>query len=369
MKWHMHWIATAAAVALMTACGGGNDPEFASVKVAGDSLADSGTFGLKFTVQGTAATGTGSTPIWPELVAADYDATLCPHYVATSASTFQVNIQCGNYAIGGGRINNLSDPNSPVSITRQLYMMGAAGFDKRDLLLIDGGGNDVADLIKKFLAAQADKGASYAAMLTTVLPADMVQALLAQGQPGMAQAGGAYMQALATQFAATIQTQALDKGARRVVVLNMPDVTLTPQFGFVLGAIAQAQGPEVAGQLKQMFGAWAQAFNTTLAAAFKGSTAVSIADFDATLKNLVGTPAAYQLTNVSTPACPVVGKDASGLPEYDFATCTAAALSAQTPPAGATGGANWWKTWMFSDSFHPTPRGHQLMADMVRKLL
>ena len=38
-------------------------------------------------------------------------------------------------------------------------------------------------------------------------------------------------------------------------------------------------------------------------------------------------------------------------------------------PAGAAGGANWWKTWLFSDSFHPTPRGHELMADVVRKLL
>ena len=36
----------------------------------GDSLADSGTFGLKFTVQGTAPTGAGSTAIWPERVAA-----------------------------------------------------------------------------------------------------------------------------------------------------------------------------------------------------------------------------------------------------------------------------------------------------------
>ena len=57
MKWHMHWVAAAAAVALMTACGGGGDPEFTSVKVAGDSLADSGTFGVKFTVQGGAAMG------------------------------------------------------------------------------------------------------------------------------------------------------------------------------------------------------------------------------------------------------------------------------------------------------------------------
>ena len=40
---------------LLAACGGG-DPPITSVKVMGDSLADSGTFGLKFTVQGSAPT-------------------------------------------------------------------------------------------------------------------------------------------------------------------------------------------------------------------------------------------------------------------------------------------------------------------------
>ena len=72
MKLRMHWAALAAAAAVLTACGGGGSDTtpaapVTSVKVFGDSLADSGTFGMKFTVQGTAATGAGSTPIWPEL--------------------------------------------------------------------------------------------------------------------------------------------------------------------------------------------------------------------------------------------------------------------------------------------------------------
>jgi outer membrane lipase/esterase len=61
-----------------------------------------------------------------------------------------------------------------------------------------------------------------------------------------------------------------------------------------------------------------------------------------------------------------VGSD--GLPTYNFATCTDAALSA-APPAGATGGANWWKTWAFSDGFHPTPYGHQLLAQLISRTL
>ncbi|QXL83834.1 SGNH/GDSL hydrolase family protein [Comamonas sp. NLF-1-9] len=369
MRRKMHWIVVVATAALMAACGGGSsEPEFGAVKVAGDSLADSGTFGLKFTVQGSKPVGAGATPIWPELVAADYDIGLCPHYLASGANTFSVNAGCSNYAIGGGRINNLNAPNSPVSITQQLKALGSAGFGQRDLVLIDGGGNDVADLIKAYLAASSDRGASLAAMLSTVLDEATVQALLSQGQSGMAQAGGAYMQALASQFAGTIQTQVLDKGAKRVVVLNMPDVTLTPQFGFVLAAVAQSQGPQAAEQLRQLFGNWVQAFNATLAARFKDSKTVAIADFDARLKALVAQPAKYQLSNTRTPACPVVGQDGSGLPSYDFPSCTADALSRQTPPPGASG-ADWWQGYLFSDSFHPTPRGHRILADLVREAL
>ena len=47
----------AAVAALVAACGGGENAPITSVKVMGDSLADSGTFGLKFTVQGTSPTG------------------------------------------------------------------------------------------------------------------------------------------------------------------------------------------------------------------------------------------------------------------------------------------------------------------------
>jgi phospholipase/lecithinase/hemolysin len=33
------------------------------------------------------------------------------------------------------------------------------------------------------------------------------------------------------------------------------------------------------------------------------------------------------------------------------------------------GGSNWWTSYLFADSFHPTPYGHQLMADLVQDSL
>lgn len=62
----------AAAVAVLVACGGGGDdggnrgPNTSVVKVVGDSLNDSGTFGIKFTVQGSVA---APSEIWTDHVA------------------------------------------------------------------------------------------------------------------------------------------------------------------------------------------------------------------------------------------------------------------------------------------------------------
>lgn len=68
------WVSLAAA-SLLVACGGGGADTspvapIKTVKVMGDSIADSGTFGFKFTVQGSAPTGPASTPIFTSPVAA-----------------------------------------------------------------------------------------------------------------------------------------------------------------------------------------------------------------------------------------------------------------------------------------------------------
>ena len=65
------------------------------------------------------------------------------------------------------------------------------------------------------------------------------------------------------------------------------------------------------------------------------------------------------LTNNFTPACPVAHVDGSGEPVYDIGTCTDALLSAK-PPKG-----DWWKSDVFSDGFHGTPRTHELLGALV----
>lgn len=367
VKFRLHLAALATAL-LVAACGGG-DPAISSVKVMGDSLADSGTFGLKFTVQGSAGTGAGSTPIWPELVAqevSDADALCAYNRVNPLTQAVTVQAGCTNYAVGGGRINNVANPQDPRSITLQLQQAAQVhgSYKSTDLLLVDGGGNDAADLAGAYLGATTVQGqATYRALLISLLPAATVDALFGQ-LGGPEQAGGAYMQALADTFHDSIKTSALDKGASKVVVLNLPDITLTPRFQAVLGAISQQAGAAAAQQAQGLIRQWIVAFNTRLASRFAGNSQVALVDFYAALTDQVANPAKYGLTNAVDTACPVVGVGSDGLPVYNFLTCTASALSA-TPPAGVSGGANWWRTYLYSDSFHPTPYGHELLADAV----
>jgi outer membrane lipase/esterase len=371
------WVPLALASLLVAACGGGgNDSstrvQITSVKVMGDSLADSGTFGFKFTVQGSQSF------IYPERIATNYSvSTLCPFYLF-NGTTFVANptAGCTNYAIGGGRINNYSAPTSPVSIVQQLVTAGAGNgtYKATDLLVIDGGGNDAADLVGAYLRVPTDSGAAYSALLQTVLPPATVQAALAQGAAGFASVGGTYMAALADVFYNAIKANALDKGAQHVVVLNMPGITNTPRFQMVLDSIAAANGGGTAGATARanaegLFKSWIGAFNGELAAKFNGNSNVVLVDFYTSFNDQIASPAQYSLTNVKTAACPITGQGSDGLPTYTFATCTDTALSAMTPPAGSDGTANWWKSYAFSDSFHPTPFGHDLLGRRIMKSL
>ena len=372
MKRNFWTLPVMAACAILVACGGGgtesagNPAGIKTVKVMGDSLADSGTFGLKFTVQGSAPTGPGSTAIWPERIASQYGVTLCPKYQFTGTS-FNAAPGCGNYAVAGGRINNYTAPTSPVSITKQMADAGAAGFAAGDLVLIDGGGNDAADLVGAYLSASKDGGASYRGFLTTVLPASAVDTAFAGGATGMAQVGGAYMVALADKFTAGITADVLGKGAQRVAILNLPGIDKTPRLQQLLGGIAASAGPAASAQIQGLVKAWVEAFNTKLAANFAGNDKVVVVDFYTSLNDQVAKPEQFGLSNAKNTACPATGVGADGLPTYSFPTCTVASLSAMPPPAGATGGADWWKTYAFSDSFHPTPYGHQLLSQLVSR--
>lgn len=359
---------------LLVACGGGGGgadttpkAKVTSIKVMGDSLSDSGTFGYKFTVQGNDPTTGKPYQVWTERIAGLYNISLCAHYGPTLAVA---NTACTNYAVGDGHINPQgAKATTPFSIITQIKAAGQAGVTADDLILIDGGSNDAADLITAVLTYQATVAAGVPAataivplqtFLLTKVDASILGPLLQQGQTGLVQAGGLYMQALAKDLVGSIQSELLAKGAKRVALLNVPAIQMTPKFTTVLAKISQAQGSAASEQVAALLDGWVQAFNSTLKAAVGSDSRVALVDFYTEFKGQISNPTAYKFTNSTVTACSKIGTD-------DLSVCSADKLSANIP-TGETS-ADWWKSYVFANSFHPTPYAYQQMSQLVSRSL
>lgn len=368
----------AASLALVLAACGGNDSlppkaTISKVYVMGDSLADAGTFGIKFTVQ-DASTHQGF-PIWPQIVAGHYGLAplaQCNFYSLNFDGSLRSapNPACTNFAIGGARVYaKASDggPTSPLNVGVQMATKASLGnYTANDLVLIDGGGNDAADLVGAYLGAASGAAGqtAYRNFLLQQLDTTTADALLATPNTGPAQAAGAYMQKLADTFYDQIRTQVIEKGASHVAVLNMPDITLTPRFKALLQGVAQQSSPAQSQALQGVIRQWIGAFNAKLQTNIGNNSRIALVDFYTDFTDEINNPASYSLTNATDASCPVTGVGSDGLPSYTFPTCTSAALDALP---GKTPG--WWKTYAFSDGFHPTPLGHSLLAASVSRAL
>jgi outer membrane lipase/esterase len=371
-----------AASVVLAGCGGGGSPAAPKVAishliVAGDSLADVGTFGVHFTVQNAAAPATGF-PIFPQIVAQNYGIESECNFYVFNGTTFAPNPTpgCTNFAIGGGRIvvpAAQGGATNPQSVPTQLATAAQAegGYTASDLVLVDGGGNDAGDLVTAYLGAASGPAgvAAYQTFLAQQLDAATIATTLTQPN-GPAIAAGLYLQKLADTYYNAIKANALDKGATHVAVLDLTDITLTPRLQAVFAQVAQANGGGTAGAtaaatLQGAIQQWISGFNAELQARIAGDARVAYVPFYADLTDEITHPAAYGLTNVTTPACAVVGVNFFNTPQ-DAARCTSAALDA-APPNGL--GAGWWQTWAFSDGFHPTPYSDRLLAASVSRAL
>lgn len=356
-------VALLGAAIVLAGCGGGSSAP-PKAYVAGDSLNDVGVFGVRFTVQSASPSTTYR--VWPELIASGYRLnTLCPAYNATLALVSG----CTGYAVGAAQINPVTltktqvnpttslvngavidSDNTAQSVVRQLQDMGSGRtFGSDDLIMVDGGGNDVGDLAQSLLEAlnvtnplRAQALVAYRTILKDLLPAATVDAVLDTDVNGLINLGGAYMQQTSIMLSDAIKANVLAKGARRVVVLNIPDLSKTPSLN--------TQGPNAAA----IVNGWAQAANATLAAQLSAESAkVVIVDFYSVLNGFVANPSSASingtaLTNVTDKACGTT----------DIKVCTDAGLDSSGPAT--------WRTYLFADNLHSTPFGNELMAQSVR---
>jgi phospholipase/lecithinase/hemolysin len=367
------WAAGLAALAAFTLAGcGGNDSlpskaNISKVYVMGDSLADVGTFGAKFTVQNSL--DPASVQIWPQLIANQFgiDGSAQCNFYTFTGTTFALNPSpgCTNYAIGGGRVRVKDSEGgnaNPLTVGTQMAARAAAGnYAEDDLVLIDGGGNDAADLTTAFLEASADpqntngKVTAFRNFLLQQLTQTARDQLLTQDPTGMT-AAGAYMQTLANTFYDDVTSKVLAKNAKRVGILNIPDITITPKFQGVLATMQSAQATQIQALIRN----WITTFNNQLKTRIGTDNRVALVDFYTDFQDEVAHPVNYALSNATDPVCTVT---VSALGKFP---CLSTVLDA-SPPTGKTTG--WWKSYAFSDDFHPTPYGHQLLAASVSRAL
>ena len=382
-----------AAALVMTGCGGGggetssNSVGFTSMVSFGDSLSDIGAY----KVGAVAAAGGGKWTVnsatsqnWTELIAAQYKLpapcpaqtglpSLIPQLPPVAVQNFSA---CRNYAQGSSRVTSPAGPGSfaiqqavlqatgsPVAaaqaaglglmalpVVNQManHLTNVGGsYSGKELVTVFAGGNDVfLNLNGVSSAAAGGAGAVGAAQFAGWSPA--VQSAVAAGGAAAvnaaAQAAVAGMAQAATELVAAVNTQVLAKGAKYVVVLNVPDISTTP-FGAALDASTK-------GLIVNM----TTAFNNTLSQGLAGKPGIVMVDANTQGRDQIANPAAYALSNVTTPAC---SKTSPANPlGGNSLTCTASSLV-----PGDT------SKYLFSDDVHLTPYGYQLLAQFVTKNL
>lgn len=359
-------LAAALAAVLLASCGGGGDGDQSSAvqydKLVsfGDSLSDVGTHNVGSIAFLSANTGGGGRwttnsvaggEIWTERLAAQIgvakpcaaETGLAPNILnpltgdpALVGATPTAHPGCYSYAQGSARVTSPLGPNS---------------------IALQGIGQSTLGLIAKPLADQMTahltaSGGSYSGQeLVTVLAGanDVFMELNFIGTPfGATDAQGAVVN-VATAGATLgllIKAQIVAKGAKRVLVLNMPDVAGTP--------FARSLGSDAVGLIDAMV----TAFNAQLAAQLQGVPEVRLADAYSVSKDQVANPAQYGLVNVTDVACGPNALSSSPTANGTSLVCNAS----NTRVADVS-------RYQFADDVHPTAYGHLLLTQFAAKEL
>ena len=372
MKFMKTRIALLAAAFVLASCGGsGGGIDVSSTVSFGDSLSDVGTYkvgtiaalgGGKWTVNSPTAQN------WTEIVAASVGTTSCAAQTGllvnipglTGAAVTDVPA-CTNYAQGSSRVSNVFGPNSatlqaapfnqvnlgllavPVAtqMSRHLAKIGGS-YSGRELVTVMAGGNDVFMNVNGVEAAFAGGAGAVGAAIAAGWSSSVQTAVAAGGSAAVSAAANAAvagMGAAGAELAGLVKSQVLAKGARYVIVVNLPDVAQTPD--------AASESADT----KALLTAMVTTFNSQLQSGLSGTGALYV-DAYTQGHDQYANPSKYGITNVSTPAC---SKTSPANPlQGSSITCTAASTI-----AGDTSG------YYFADTVHPTPLGYSLLAAYV----
>ena len=372
------------AFAMLAACGGGGGGGSTNTSSAntstpaggvnlqvvsfGDSLSDVGTYAPVITASfGGGRFTTNPGEVWTQKIAEYYGGTLSAAYLGGFGQPLAASTGLG-YAQGGARVQDpVGEGHAPagtanadysaattVPVTQQLqnYLAAHGSFNANQLVLINGGANDIFELESTIQAA-----------VTTDVAGGMDPATAIQKE------ATASLGPVAQTFAGVIQ-QIVAAGATHVVVSNVPDIGQTP-LGVTSGSSAQ-----------QLLTALATVYNAALAQAIQGLglPASKVIQIDA-FSWQDGITASYQtngftVSNTGT-ACNLQSMAANataygtqnpsvlnGLTPAQYGASFASALfcSPQTYTVAAAD-----QTYMFADNVHPSTHLHALFAQYVEQ--
>jgi outer membrane lipase/esterase len=373
MKLRPGLAALVAALAL-AACGGGDSsPEYTSTVSFGDSLSDVGTYkvgtvaavgGGKFTVNSSTA------QTWTEILASTAGTAapcaaqtgLLPNIPGFTGAPVTNVPGCRNYAQGSSRVSLPHAPNSaslqaapfsqvniglmavPIATQMSTHLANVGGaYTGKELVTVMAGGNDLfMNLGGVSSAAAGGPAAVGGALAAGWSPA--VQAAVAGG--GAAATSAAVNAAVAgmgqagAQLASLVTGQVLGKGARFVVVVNLPDVSQSPY------ALSRDEST------RALINNLVTTFNSQLQAGLSGATGVVLVDAYAQGRRQTANPAQFGIANVTTPACSTTS------PNNPLQGSSLGCTPASTVTADTSG-------FLYADSVHPTPLSHRLLANYV----
>lgn len=378
------FVAVMFAAIVLAACGGSdnassnananansNKIKFSSQVSFGDSLTDVGTYavgtikalgGGKYTINSATAKN------WTEVVAAQLDLP-APCAAQTgldgdAAQGFSVPVtnfpNCTGYAQGGARVTNPVGPGNKqlggagatlglltVPVVRQIWNHLAAhgnAFKGDEVVFVMAGGNDLFinldTLSASAAAAGTEAGAAEAANsgATQQSITDAAQAAAAAYVQAHAAETVQAMGVAGAELAGYVNNLILGKGAKYVVVVNLPDASKSPA----------SMREDAATQ--SLINTMVTTFNTQLSSGLGSNPSVLYVDAYTVSRDEIANPVQYGLTNVSSPAC-----DISKLLTGNSLVCTTATLVPGVVDK-----------YLFADnSGHMTPYGYELLAKTV----
>ena len=306
-RFHSLFIALFVTFISLTACATG----FNRLVVFGDSLSDVGTYAVKGTTEGGGKFTTNPGAIWIENIAQALKLEIKPHVHEGFGQPGEI-VGGFNYAQGGSRLVFKNGDGSRLTakpIVEQIgsFLIDNHEFKETDLVVIQGGANDVTNLLLQFKAKK----------ITAV--------------EAVAQATQA-----AEDFSVMLHNIKNSNG-KNLLVVNLPAIEKTPTV------LAQDLATQKAVADMVM------AFNEKLSAKMNGVDFLLI-DINSFDKNFNNKYRDYGFINVTEPACKL-----AQLPGRSSLFCTPDALV--SPKAD--------QTYKFADGQHPTTGFSKVVSDYI----